>query len=169
MSPHFSLPFPVPALLSPFPCPSSPPSLLSPRSSPCLAYPGLWGLSEEEFALNPADVPADPASVYRDDSPFLSALGSAEVTMYSYGAPRTGSPAFSKVLRPSERISILLLLSSLRLQLFTDRFHFYFITHCCVTACSILRFVSFNLLPLNHTSAQLLSINAVPPHPHCCY
>ena len=39
----------------------------------------------------------DPASVYREDEEFLSALRSADVTMYSYGAPRSGSPAFSKV------------------------------------------------------------------------
>ena len=49
---------------------------------------------------NPIDqtpLPLDPASVYRNDENFLSLLRSADLTVYSFGAPRTGSPQFSKV------------------------------------------------------------------------
>ena len=58
---------------------------------------GLYGLSIEDNAANPSEIPVDPASVYVEDELFLSALRNADLTMYSYGAPRTGSPAFTKV------------------------------------------------------------------------
>jgi hypothetical protein len=59
---------------------------------------GLYGLSMEQNAANPTEIPVDPASVYEEDDVFLTALRNADLTMYSYGAPRTGSPAFTKVL-----------------------------------------------------------------------
>lgn len=66
----------------------------------------LWGVSDDEESKNqiqnpPSSMeqyPIDPASVYRNDEQFLHALRKADLTMYSFGAPRTGSPAFSKVL-----------------------------------------------------------------------
>ena len=61
-------------------------------------HSGLYGLSIEQNAANPTEIPVDPASVYEEDDVFLTALRNADLTMYSYGAPRTGSPAFTKVL-----------------------------------------------------------------------
>ena len=51
----------------------------------------------EDNAASPSEIAVDPASVYVEDEIFLSALRNADLTMYSYGAPRTGSPAFTKV------------------------------------------------------------------------
>ena len=97
-----SCPVPSPPLLLSLPVPIRFPLCPLPPPLPPLSVPvGLWGLSEEEVALSFSDIPSDPAAAYREDAPFLSALGSAELTMYSYGAPRTGSPAFSEVLGPS--------------------------------------------------------------------
>lgn len=51
---------------------------------------GLWGDSQQSPK-------PDPAGPYKDDAYFLSELRDAHLTMYSYGAPRCGNPAFCAV------------------------------------------------------------------------
>ena len=63
---------------------------------------GLWGADAEEMAHNNKSrrkkpICDDSASMYRHDRAFLSALRSADLTAYSYGAPRIGTPNFCKV------------------------------------------------------------------------
>lgn len=89
-------------------------------------HPGLYGLSIEQNAANPTEIPVDPASVYEEDDVFLTALRNADLTMYSYGAPRTGSPAFTKVLYI---FSFYVLLDYFRL--FRYCFIFIFCWHFC--------------------------------------
>ena len=63
---------------------------------------GLWGADAEEMVRNNKSrrkkpICDDPASMYRHDRAFLSALRSADLTAYSYGSPRIGTPNFCKV------------------------------------------------------------------------
>ena len=61
--------------------------------SPLHLHSGLWGTEGD-------------APMYRFDRPFLSALRHADLTVYSYGAPRTGSSNFCKVQYSKDRYSI---------------------------------------------------------------
>ena len=105
---HLTTPFP---LLSPPSLPPSAPPNPLPPSFPYLptlyAYhhtyppdtPGLWGSGGDKPRGTSGPKPHldDPSGMYRFDRAFLAALRSADLTCYTYGAPRIGTPNFCQV------------------------------------------------------------------------